>query len=958
MTLLNKKLRLVESFLYSSYNQHYTESLQSVRIALASATMLAMTTKKKDKFLLVDAHALIHRAFHALPPLTNKAGEPVGAVYGFLLILIRAIKDIKPKYVVVTFDSKGDTFRHKIFKEYKANREAPADELVSQFPIVREVVKAFGYPVFAEPGYEADDLIGTVCEQMEDNDDVETIIVTGDMDLLQLVDANTKVLKLRRGIKDTLIYDEAMVKEKHGFTPEQVIDYKGLRGDSSDNIPGVKGIGEKSATTLLQEYKNIEEIYDNLENITGRSLKALDGHKDDAILSRELATIAKDAPIKFSLEDAKVGTYNNSAIIKLFQKYEFKTLLAQVKDLPGFTVQEGLFAPKHSSDEAGSTDHASAVKRDGFDYHLVQSDAEIKDLAAKLSKQKIFAFDTETTGLNTISDDLVGMSFSWKKGEGYYLAYGKKVPTPIIKVMEDPKIEKTCHNAKFDIKVMNTAGVKTQGVTFDTMIASYILNSGSRGHGLDNQVFIEFGHQMQPITDLIGKKGKNQITMADVDVEKASWYASEDADFSWRLYKTFSKRLKDQGFEKIMDDIDIPSMHVLVDMEETGVKLDAEFLNSMSKKMHRRIKTLEKKIHDIAGEEFNVASPTQLKVILFDTLGLPTDKIKKTKTGYSTAASELDKLRGSHPIIEMIEEFRELSKLTSTYIDALPRLVNPKTGRIHTTFSQTITATGRLSSFDPNLQNIPIRTELGKEVRKAFIPEKGNVILSIDYSQVELRIVSHLAKDKVMKESFMRGEDIHARTAAELNDVELADVTSDMRRQAKAINFGVLYGMGVQGVMRDSGLSRDEAQTFLDKYFSVHAGIKKYIEDKKAFAHEHEYAETVFGRRRPLPDIKSGNRMISAGAERAAINMPVQGTAADIMKLAMIEVQNAIDSGDIKAQMILQVHDELVFEVKKSAAADEAAKIKTIMEKIYDLGVPFLVDVEAGPNWGDLKPLD
>ncbi|MFC1598224.1 DNA polymerase I, partial [Patescibacteria group bacterium] len=575
---------------------------------------------------------------------------------------------------------------------------------------------------------------------------------------------------------------------------------------------------------------------------------------------------------------------------------------------------------------------------------------------AKLAGQPLFAFDTETTGLNPIRDDLVGMSFSWKAGEGYYLACGKTVPAAIKKIMEDERVKKTGHHLKFDLEVMHRAGVVVQGVAFDTMIASYLLNSGSRGHGLDNLAFIELGHQMQPIEELIGK-GKQQISIADVPVEDVSWYAAEDADFSWRLYEKFAPRIKKEGLQKLFDKIEMPTVLALATLEEAGVKLDVEFLNKMSKDLHRRINTLEKKIHDAAGTEFNVASSVQLKEILYEKLQLPTKNIKKTKTGYSTAASELEKLHGEHPIIEMIEEIRELSKLTSTYADALPQLVNPKTGRIHTSFNQTITATGRLSSSDPNLQNIPIRTELGKEIRKAFIPERGNTILSLDYSQVELRIVSHLADDKVMKEAFMRGEDIHARTAAELNDVELDEVTPGMRRQAKAINFGVIYGMGVQGMMRDSGLSREEAQEYLDKYFTVHAGIRKYLDEMKAFAHDHGYAENIFGRRRPLPEIKSNTRMIQAAAERAAINMPVQGAAADIMKMAMIAVQQAIDAGKIDALMLLQVHDELVFEVKKSSAAAEAKKIQKIMEGIYDLGVPLLVDVEAGPNWGDLKPL-
>ncbi len=907
-------------------------------------------TKPKNKLLIIDAHALIHRAFHALPPLTTSQGEPINAVYGFLLILLKAIKEIKPTHIAIAYDSKGKTFRHKQFKDYKANRPPVADELKSQFPLVKKVTEAFGFPSYALPQYEADDLIGTICAQYDRKKGVETIILTGDHDMLQLVDQDTKVMKLIKGMKETLIYDEATVKEKHGLTPSQIIDYKGLRGDSSDNIPGVKGIGDKGATALLQKYGSIEGIYSHLAEITGRAHAALEGSQKEALLSKQLATIAQDAPIEFKLEEAEIGSYNRSAITKLFQRYEFKTLLGQLSRLPGFEIQEGLFAPKEN-------DEAETRRRAEFDYTLVQTSAEIKKLATAIAQQKIIAFDTETTGLNPLQDDLVGISFSWKAKQGYYLACGKKVPAAIKAVLEDPQIKKTGHNLKFDIKVLDHAGVHVQGVAFDTMLASFLLNAGSRGHGLDNLAFVEYGHQMQPITDLIGKKGKNQLTMADVPVEKASWYACEDADLSWRLYQTFSERVQKEPAEELLLEMEIPLIDILARMEIAGVELDVDFLKTMSKALHKRIRKLKKDAQQAAGAEFNLASSVQLKEILYEKLALPTDKIKKTKTGYSTAASELEKLRGTHPIIELIEEHRELSKLTSTYIDALPELVNPATGRVHTTYSQTIAATGRLSSHDPNLQNIPIRTKLGREIRKAFVAPPGKQLLSLDYSQIELRVVAHLAKDPVMTEAFQRGEDIHTRTAAELNDIEATAVTKDQRRQAKAINFGILYGMGVQGIMRDSGISRDEARAFLDKYFTIHKGIAAYIETIKKFAHTNGYAETLFGRRRPLPEINGSNRMLVAAAERAAVNLPVQGTAADLMKIAMIKVQEAIDTGRVEATMLLQVHDELVFEVATGQLASQAKKIKKIMEEIYTLDVPLIVDVEAGPNWGEMSPL-
>lgn len=923
-----------------------------------------MSTHAK-KLLLIDAHAIIHRAFHALPPLTATDGTQVNALYGFLLILIKALKDIKPEYVAVAFDSKGKTFRHEQFPEYKAHRPPAPDELKSQFPLVREMVEAFGLPMLAVPLYEADDIIGTICAQLENTKGLETIIVTGDLDLLQLVDNNTRVMKLQKGVKDTLIYDEAVIKQKYGLTPRQVIDYKGLRGDASDNIPGVRGIGEKSALSLLQQYHTIEGVYEHIDELPGRMKKCLDGEaqKKIALLSRKLATIAHDAPVEFSLERAAIGAYDKEKIIRLFRAYEFKSLLPQLSTLPKFEPeqpkmkQQGLFATAGEGESQGdtATSVGAGAKRNTDElYHLVEKPEDVRALAKRLSEVALFAFDTETQGLRPTVDALVGMSFCWKAGEAFYLpCRDGVVPPEIKKIMENARIKKTGHNTKFDIEVMHRAGVQVSGIAFDTMIASYLLNASSRSHGLDYLAFIEYGYRMQPIEELIGK-GKDQISMADVPIEKVSWYACEDADFAWRLYEKYAHMLERQGLQKLMDEMELPTVHALVLMEEAGVKIDVDFLQKMSVQLHRRLRALEKQIHKLAGFEFNVASSVQLKDVLFKTLNISTHKIAKIKTGFSTAASELEKMRDKHPMIPLIQEHRELSKLTSTYIDSLPQLIYPETGRIHTSFNQTVAATGRLSSSDPNLQNIPVRTELGKSIRKAFVPEAGNVLLSLDYSQIELRIVAHLAQDPVMMKAFKHGEDIHVRTAAELAEVALRDVTPEMRRKAKAINFGILYGMGVSGIMRDSGISRIEAQTFLDKYFEVHEGIKTYLESVKTFTVKNGYAETLFGRRRPLPEIRSTNQMMRAAAERAAVNMPVQGTSADIMKLAMIAVHDAIEDGRVDALMILQVHDELVFEVREDRVRSEARKLRKIMEQVYALRVPLVVSVEAGKNWGEL----
>lgn len=902
--------------------------------------------------LLIDAHAIIHRAYHALPPLAMSDGTPTSAVYGYLLILLRALKDLKPQYVVVFFDSPGKTFRHKEYKEYKANRPPTPEELTQQFPIVREVTAAFGFPVIAKKGYEADDLIGTINKQLEERSELQSIIVTGDLDLLQLVDEKTHVLKLHKGVKETVLFTPHVVKEKIGVAPDQVTDLKGLRGDASDNIPGVKGIGEKGAVKLLQQYNNIEEIYQHLDEIHGREHAALAGHRDDAERSKKLTQLDCNAPVKFSLSDAAVKEFDpprRTVLVRMFQKYEFKSLLNQLNALAPATGggQQDLFASSPSTGlPAKKDDHR-------FRYHLLATQSAIDAFAKKLSRVKLFSFDTETTGLNPLQNTLVGMSFSWKAGEAYYVPCPHGMPDALIAILENSHIHKTGHNIKFDREVLHHAGINARGFTFDTMIASYLCNSGARGHGLDNLAFVEFGHEMQPIEELIGK-GKDQISMKDVPIEKISWYACEDADFAWRLHSVFTHRLEKLGMMKLFSEIELPTVQVLIAMEEAGVKIDTAFLAAMSEKLHARLAALEQKIHAMAGTSFNVASSVQMKEILFDHLQLPTEKIGKIKTGFSTAAAELEKLRGVHPIIDLIIEHRELSKLTSTYIDTLPKLLNPDTGRIHTSFNQTIAATGRLSSSDPNLQNIPIRTPLGREIRKAFVAEKAMRILSCDYSQVELRVIAHLANDKVMKEAFAEGQDIHRRTAAELHDVRLENVTKEQRRQAKAINFGILYGMGAGGIVRAIGASREEARAFLDKYFTIHHGIHKYIEEVKDFARQHKYAETMFGRRRPLPDIASSSQLLRAAAERAAVNMPIQGSVADLMKLAMMEVQNAIDAKKIHATMLLQVHDELVFEVATERVAEEAAKIQRVMEHIYKLSVPLVVNITAGRSWGEL----
>lgn len=933
--------------------------------------------KRKPKFIIIDGNAVIHRAFHALPPLAKKDGTVVNAVYGFLNILFKVIKELKPEYVAVTFDVKGPTFRHKMYKEYKATRKKQPQELYDQIPMVRDAVKAFGFAQYELAGYEADDVIGTITDQVPGS--VDSYIVTGDMDALQLVDEHTFVYTMRKGVSDTITYNEAAIKEKFsGLGAAQIVDYKALRGDPSDNIPGVRGIGEKGAITLLNTYRTIENVLKHVDEITGANQKKLQAGHDDALLSKELATIKRDVPIQFTLEDASMPVFDQASIISLIQELEFKSLLRQVPEIikatggqpTSFGEQAGLFdvpihpaaidhKPHQGDSETAKLESAEPESREpnwltNSTYTLVNSAADAKNLATELSTQKEFAFDTETTDLDPMRCELVGFSVCYSAGDAYYIP--AEFVAAFKTVFENPKIGKIGHNAKFDLKVLEvTHDIKVAPISYDTLLASYILNPGSRGHSLDALSLTEFGHEMMPFQELVGK-GKAAILITEVLLDKLAYYAAEDADYTWRLYEVLRPQVDKIKLDKIID-MELQLIPILKDMEIAGVELDVAYLKKLGKKVDTDIVALEKKIHKIAGGDFNISSPLQLKEVLFERLKLDSAGIKRTKTGLSTAASELEKLRTQHPIIDMISDYRELTKLKSTYIDALPALVNPRTKRLHTTYSQTIAATGRLASSDPNLQNIPIRTELGRKIRQAFVAPKGKVLLSLDYSQVELRIIAHMVNDKSFIEGFKAGADVHTRTAAELQGIKDEDVTKDMRRAAKSVNFGILYGMGVYGLARDSGMSFEESREYLDKYFQKHPAIAKYIEDTKALAAKQGYVESLFGRRRNLPDILSGMPAVRAGAERAAINMPVQGTASDIMKLAMIDVAAAISAGKINAEMLLQVHDELVFEVEEKHVVVEAKKIKNIMENVYTMKVPLVVDVSVGNNWQEVEDI-
>lgn len=902
--------------------------------------------KAKQKLVLIDAHALIHRAFHALPPLATKDGMVVNAVYGFLTILFKVLRDLKPTHVAVTFDAPGPTFRHKQYKEYKATRKKQPDELYAQIPLVHEVVEAFNFATFTKPGFEADDLLGTIAAHMPSA--VQTYIVTGDMDTLQLVNDHTFVYGMRKGVSDTVVYDAEEVKRKlNGLTPDQVIDYKALRGDTSDNIPGIKGIGEKTATTLLLAHGTVEQVLKHAADYKGALKDKLTTGKADALLSKELATINCAVPITVSLDALALKPYDRAKIVSLVQQLEFKSLLKNLPDMPATSGQMTLGS-------SISPDAEPAVEKDWLGdstYTLVDTESAAKALIKNLADVETFALDTETTSLDPLQCELVGFSIATKPGAAYYIT--ANLVQLFKDVLENKAIGKVGHNIKFDYKVLQaTSTITVHPIVCDTMLASYVLNPGSRGHGLDALAFAELGYEMMPYEEMIGK-GKLAVPITEVPLRKLAFYAAEDADYTWRLYELLMPRATTAKLEPILQ-LEVDLIPVLAAMETAGIMVDVPRLKTMSKALAHTITGLEKKIYKLAGTAFNIASPKQLKEILFDRLKIETEGLAKTKTGISTAASELEKMRGVHPIIDLISDYREVAKLKSTYVDALPELLNPKTKRIHTNYNQTIAATGRLSSVDPNLQNIPIRTELGREIRRAFVAPQGKVLVSLDYSQIELRIIAHLASDQTFIDGFKRGADIHTQTAAEMNDVAEADVTKEMRRAAKSINFGILYGMGAYGLSRDAKISMEEARQYLKRYFALHPAIEQYVTDTKAFALKHGYVETLFGRKRYLPDMQSGMQQVRAAAERAAINMPAQGTAADIIKKAMLAVAAELSAKAMHAVMLLQVHDELVFEVEAQYVDQEAKRIQTIMETVVQLNVPLVVDVGIGKNWKEL----
>ncbi|MBU1119573.1 DNA polymerase I [Patescibacteria group bacterium] len=925
--------------------------------------------KKRIKLVLIDGNALVHRGFHALPPLTTSKGEMVNGVYGFTTTMLKAFQELKPTHVAVAFDRKGDTFRHKIFKDYKGKREAAPTELYRQFPRVKEIVKAFNIPIYSMKGYEADDFIGTLSKTCN----VPNVIVTGDNDALQLVDSNTNVYTLRRGIKDTVLYDTKKVINKYnGLKPDQLVDFKGLAGDASDNIPGVTGIGEKTAITLLNHFGTLENLYKEIKKpgfatknkkeklVRPKALENLLEQEEQAFLSKRLGTIITDIRIDFDLTACELKDYDPETVINLFRELEFKQLLAKIPEYkPPTSGQRTLFdKPK----ETGPFSLKKTCQRNNVAYTHVKGgdNAPAQKLLSSLEKQKLITIDTETTSLHPMEATLLGISFCIRKGEATYLSDISRLSASHKKrlknILASKTIHKIGHNIKYDFIILENAGFPLSGIKFDTMIAAYLLLPGIRRYNLDDLVFQELSYKMMTYSDLVGT-GKNKKALTDVEEEKLAFYAAEDADMTFRLFKLYKKQfIKEKKLEKLFKTIEMPLIYVLASMEMHGIKVNASILKKLSKEFGKNIVGLAKEIYKLAGTSaFNINSTQQLSKILFDTLKLPIQGIKKTQTGYSTASSELQKLHKAHPIIGCIEEYRELTKLKNTYIDTLPDLINPKTGRIHTSFNQTVTATGRLSSSDPNLQNIPVRSHFGTKIRKAFVSDKGKIFISADYSQIDLRVVAHIAQDKEMIKAFRENQDIHTYTASLMFDKKQSNVTPEERDTAKTINFGIIYGMSPYGLATRMGITFDDAREFITRYFERYTGIKDYMNDIVADARLKGYVETLTGRRRNLPELQAQSGPVVSAGERIAINMPVQGTAADIIKIAMRDIFELTKKENLKMAMVLQIHDELVFEADESKVQELQPIIKEKMETAFKLDVPLTVNMGTGKNWGALK---
>ncbi len=885
-----------------------------------------------EKIFLIDGSAFLYRAFHAIRSLSTSKGHPTNATFGFARILLKLLKDHNPEYAAIMFDVQGPTFRHRLYDQYKANRPPMPDELGVQIPDIKKMVKAMNIPIVEKQGFEADDLVGTY-SKIAQKKGFQVVMVTGDKDFIQLI---TDKCTLWDPMKDT-ITDAQKVRDEMGIEPLQFVDVLGLAGDSSDNIPGVRGIGPKTAVKLIARFGSIEKLYENIDELkTKKKLyENLCKSRDIVLLSRRLAAIDTDVAVARGIEDFRLEGPDTKKLFEIFREFEFKTLAAQ-------------FAQK--------ADKSQKL------YKLISQTQELEKLAHVLENKKIFAIDTETTSKNPMEAGLVGISFSFRENHGFYIPVGhtesKDIDQPssqdilrIFKpVLENPDIRKVGQNIKYDYIVLKRFGITLRGIAFDTMIASYLLNPSLRGHSLDKIAMDLFGYKTISYEDMTGK-GKKQIGFQDVPVEKAVDYAAEDADITFMAFTHFENQLKENNLSDLMEKIEVPLITVLADMEMNGIRVDLNALKHLSNIFGMELADLEKDIYALAGEKFNINSSQQLGAILFEKLKLKTGKKTKKKTGYSTDVEVLTKLARTHELPKKLLRYRTVGKLKSTYVDSLQNLVNNETGRIHTSFNQTITATGRLSSSNPNLQNIPVRTEEGRLIRKAFIPEEGHVLVSGDYSQIELRILAHCASDRILIEAFNNDEDIHKRTALEIFQVLPEFITKQLRDQAKTINFGIIYGMSPFRLAKDLGISRKMAETYIDNYFKRYSGVKKFIDSTIEQAEKTGEVSTIFGRKRRLDDIHSSNANIRNFAKRAAVNTPIQGSAADLIKLAMIKMDKALKENEMKSKMLLSVHDEIIFEAPVEEKDRLISLARDVMENVHPLDVPLRVNFGTGSNW-------
>ena len=908
-----------------------------------------MTSKNTPPVVLVDGSSYLFRAYHALPPLTTSKNHPTGAIKGVISMIRRLEQDFPGSKMVVVFDAKGKTFRHDLYEEYKANRPPMPEDLACQIEPIHEIVKAMGLPLLTVTGVEADDVIGTLANEATSKG-IDVVVSTGDKDMAQLVSDHVTLINTMTETR----MDRDGVVEKFGVTPEQIVDYLALVGDKVDNIPGVNKCGPKTAVKWLQSYENLDNVIEHADEIKGKIGEYLREATETLPLSRELATIRTDVELDFGLEDLKLREQDDEQLLELFKEYEFRTWIAELEQ-----------GETSSSSNTQSREDKPEKETSKKDYSVITDQQELDQWLERLKSADLFAFDTETTSLRYIDAEIVGVSFAINPGEAAYVPLGHdymgapeqldrdQVLDQLKPLLEDPQLAKVGQNLKYDKNVLANHGITLEGIAEDTMLESYVLNSVATRHDMDSLAMHYLGEKTISFESIAGK-GAKQLTFNQIELEKAAPYAAEDADITLRLHQTLRPQLKATGkLASVYEEIDLPLVPVLSRMEQRGTLISASTLRQHSQELAERMAELEKEAHDVAGETFNLGSTKQLQAIFYDKMGLPV--IKKTPKGApSTAEPVLQELAHEHELPRLILEHRSLSKLKSTYTDTLPELIHHRTGRVHTSYHQAVTATGRLSSSEPNLQNIPIRSEQGRRIRQAFIAPEGYKLVAADYSQIELRIMAHLSGDKGLLKAFEKGEDIHKATASEVFGVSLEEVSSDQRRSAKAINFGLIYGMSAFGLSRQLDVERKVAQQYIDRYFERYPGVLKYMDNIRKQAHDDGFVETLFGRRLYLPEINARNKQLQQAAERTAINAPMQGTAADIIKRAMVDVENWLlkDHAD-EARMTMQVHDELILEVKESALDKIRSGLEKRMSAAAELDVPLLVEAGAGDNWDE-----